>query len=842
MILAAAIESVTGILGQISALNSEYNEAVRLMEGLSGGLHVMLSFVERRINDGNPIDPVAMDHLAKTLHAVSVLINDIRVTLGKKIGCIPYGRWSVYGAPLLNECLGKAGSTKFIKRLHDAEGDLSGTIKFLELQMTANAVSALSALSNEKTFLAALFRSVTGRQFWASNFGDHFSAGQNELAAALVKEARLMGGDQANDSSLSRCFTVCAFLASDMARSEIVDAGTFASALGEASVAEWIWASMEGKAKTALVPGHHGAVSCMTCTKGYLVTGGADGTVKVFALVSDKPLQACTLVGHNDPVTCLDVSESDAVIASGSADGFIRVWSLHDGTPLACYPVTASVTTISCSGGIVAYACEGPDMCIYARCIKTGATVYKLHGNAGGVKSLRFSDSGDLFSVGADRCLKEWSADEPAPVRVVVQAHSNMLEALLLHADFVATVTNKEIRFYDPGDIVEESGFAVKLIDQCKGGCSKVRAACVVRSIGAVIVATSQPFGAMFTSRLQAIFHCDRGGVRFETVMSCRSETPSSAASHRELVFVGMDSGQVMWYSISEAGLRPSGCIGSARMGSPATVMNSRGVPLLVADGDSAVTASTDCISFHWIGGRAVVNEQVASICRAEHAGGWAAALGKGVCVYDDQGKAVRQYCLTGKAVCVQSSQPAKKLFVDVRGDDGDARSIVEIDTRTGRVADLICEPCSPDALGPALVLCDRYIVWPGYFEGTLSALDTKSICTIDAVKYDHIEIDPITLICGSNTCFVTVHGCLDLLLWNDLSGPLRRLRTYSEPVSSIFITPTDAIVAGLADGSVVTCDRTYIDHAIGGVSVYPSCSGFFSVGTEGSLVNHCMT
>ncbi len=139
-------------------------------------------------------------------------------------------------------------------------------------------------------------------------------------------------------------------------------------------------------------------------------------------------------------------------------------------------------------------------------------------------------------------------------------------------------------------------------------------------------------------------------------------------------------------------------------------------------------------------------------------------------------------------------------------------------------------------------MLGDRYIVWPGYFEGTLSALDTKSMCTIDAVKYDHVEIDPITLICGSITCFVTVHGGLDLLLWNDFSGPVKRMKTYSEPVSSIFIATADTIVAGLADGSVVTGSRTYIDHAIGGVSVYPSCSGFFSVGTEGSLVNHCMT
>ena len=851
MIIQVAIETVTCILGQISDLNSEYSEAVRLMEGLSGGLHVMLSFVERRINDQNPVDPAAMSHLKSTLDSTSLLIEEIRVALGKKIGCVPYGKWMVYGAPLLGGCLGKAGSTKFIKRLHDAEGDLNGTIKFLELQMAATAVSALSVLSNDKTAIAELFRTKEGRKFWTSNFGDIFSVHQKDFATGLVKEARRVFGDDkwSNDSSLSRSYTYCAYLAADLARSTVIEARELAVAAGENTVAEWISVGLDGKARTALLPGHYGAVTCMACSdKGHLVTGGFDGTVKIFALVDGKPTHSCTLVGHNDPVTCVDVSDSE--IASGSADGFLRIWSLHDGIPKACYPVPAAVRSVSLFGGLVAYSCEGPERCITIKKIDTGVTVNKLHGHAGGVKSMTFSGCGRLLSVGADRCLKEWYPDEATYVRYVTQAHSNGIEHVLHHADFVATATNKEIRFYDPTDVSSASGGFVAKLESSGEGHSSVLAACVVRPLAAVVLATREPFGAMFASRLTVVFHADKGKVRRETLPTCRPDYPTSLSARESTVFAGIESGQIVWFDVTkEDGLIPRGAVGSARQGSRPSLRDSESsvrAPLLVSRNNSAVTSGRrDEIHFHHGGERAaVVRESASALCW--HDGGWAAACGRRLRLYDEGGRLMNTFDLEGVAASLHWA--ANKFFVDVRGTEGDSRTICEIEAFTGRSVDLTREPCARDAPGAALVLGDQYLAWAGYFEGSLSAIDTRNLAPIDSVRYDHVDVDPITLVsgAGSSKCFVTVHGGLDLLLWKDMTGPERRLTTFAEPVTSLFILSEEAdVVAGLADGSVVAsvgvASRTFVDHALGGAAVAPSAAGFFSVGSEGSLVCHAL-
>jgi WD40 repeat protein len=844
MILQAAIESVTCILGQISDLNSEYGEAVRLMEGLSGGLHVMLSFVERRINDQNPVDPVAMSHLENTLGSISRLIEEIRVALRRKIGCFHYGEWLVYGAPLLNGCLGKAGSTKFVKRLHDAEGDLNGTIKFLELQMTASAVSALSVMSNDKAAIVEMFGNAETRKFWTSNFGELFSVHQKEFAAALIKEARRALGDDrwSNDSSLSRSYTYCAYLAADIARSAVVDARALAAAAGEKTVAEWLVAGLDGKARTALLPGHHGAVTCMACGSGHLVTGGSDGTVKIFALVDGKPTHSCTLIGHNDPVTCVSVSDSE--IASGSVDGFIRVWSLHDGFPKACYPVSTAVRSVSCYGALVAFSCESPEMCITVKRMDTGVTVNKLHGHAGGVRSLTFAGYDSVFSVGADRCLKEWSPDNAVYVRCVTQAHSNSVEHVLHHEDFVATVTNKDVRFYDPKFVSSASGGFVAKIGSSHEGHSSVLAACVVRPLGAVVLAMREALGAMFASRLVTVFHADGGEVRFETLPTYRSDYPTSLSASENTVFAGMESGQIVWYDATEEGLVPRGSIGSARQGSPPSLRDSEPAaraPLLVSGQNCVATAGQkDEMRFHFGGDRSVVRESASALCWYER--GWAAACGKALRLYDERGRLMNTFDLFGTAASLQWVN--NKFLADVRVAGGDSRIICEIDASTGRTVDLTREPCARDAPGAALVLGDRYLAWPGYFEGSLSAMDTRVLSVVDSVRYDNVDIDPITIVCGvgSSACFVTVHGGLDLLLWKDMSGPVRRLTTFAEPVTSLFISSDDAdVVAGLADGSVVATSgassKVFVDHALGGAAVAPSPGGFYSVGSEGSLV-----
>ena len=82
----------------------------------------------------------------------------------------------------------------------------------------------------------------------------------------------------------------------------------------------------------------------------YFVTGADDQIVRVFRLGGAPPrdgraagagaptrgaVLACTLRGHAGVVADLDVSADNALLATASGDGDVRVWGLRDGRPVA---------------------------------------------------------------------------------------------------------------------------------------------------------------------------------------------------------------------------------------------------------------------------------------------------------------------------------------------------------------------------------------------------------------------------------------------------------------------------------------------------------------------------
>ena len=86
----------------------------------------------------------------------------------------------------------------------------------------------------------------------------------------------------------------------------------------------------------------------------YFITGSDDQLVKLFHLGAgpkngERPagkrfsyganmrgaVLCCTLRGHAGVVTDIDVSSDNALLATASADGDVRVWGLRDGCPVA---------------------------------------------------------------------------------------------------------------------------------------------------------------------------------------------------------------------------------------------------------------------------------------------------------------------------------------------------------------------------------------------------------------------------------------------------------------------------------------------------------------------------
>ena len=67
-----------------------------------------------------------------------------------------------------------------------------------------------------------------------------------------------------------------------------------------------------------------------------IVSGGCDGTVRVWRLADGTPVGE-PLTGHHGPVNAVAVGalpDGTPVIISGGIDHTVRVWRLADGTPL----------------------------------------------------------------------------------------------------------------------------------------------------------------------------------------------------------------------------------------------------------------------------------------------------------------------------------------------------------------------------------------------------------------------------------------------------------------------------------------------------------------------------
>ena len=100
------------------------------------------------------------------------------------------------------------------------------------------------------------------------------------------------------------------------------------------------WA--RGPLETALqtLTGHTGPVTAVAVGevegRAVAVTGGVDGTVRVWDLASGRP-RGEPLTGHTGPVSAVAVGEVDgrAVAVTGSDDGTVRVWDLASGRPRA---------------------------------------------------------------------------------------------------------------------------------------------------------------------------------------------------------------------------------------------------------------------------------------------------------------------------------------------------------------------------------------------------------------------------------------------------------------------------------------------------------------------------
>ena len=835
---------ITSILSTMSELSSDYNESMRIMGGLSGALTVMLEFVEKRVQSGNRIDEAALKNLMDTLEAIDAKIKEVRILMGKTWLGFHYGKWYIWGAPVVGRCFGRAGATKIIKDLTDLEGDLNGDIKFLELQMTANAVQSLSTLSSGREMLGSLFRNRDALNFWLSNFDDSPSVGISE-AASVLEDAVLERHPEFPRYSLS---SLCRLLLSKSSRSvRTVDARSLAEAMGPHDFFAWIGAGLgSGETAGVIYPGHGGGVTCMCSASSFLATAGEDCVIKLF-IARATLVMVSVFTGHGAEVTCMDMTSS--LLVSGSLDNTVRAW-LTNGQeePVWVHCADYPVGSVGCTDRTVVYSSATPDCNTFVIDAATGQSLHRMHGHIGGIAGLVCIPSMDIAVVaGSDRQLSAWSIaggeclfTVPAPVSMriskVAASPSGTVAVLAGRSVTFLPVSAKAcgpgrsrgtVEVSDEGEDLVDASFLGASATLLVLASSKSRDRVVAVDSRRARVLGSQDLGTGGGATCLRV-HGDlvfvgtsAGGSR------CLSFSPPFVLAERSEVLpcpkgisVSLISSSVRRCASSAAGavavLHPSGKLledsedGFRRI----STLPMPGPSCVCSDGEGGWLVGYPCGTLYSLGGPN--RETPESPCVARHK-------------FDRAVHAVFGGGLSGEGPGV---------FVETRG--GGARVFYQL--VPGGVEKIASEAGDSEALASsALVSGGAYVVWPSVSDG-LAVYSVSDKVRVRQPFRSSAGVDPVTQIVPCEEGFATLHGDMDLYHWlPPFSLPPAALASFPSPVTSVVIAGHGMDVhAGRGDGTVHLPGRSVATcHPPGPVTIVLAGGRACSVGSDGVVMRH---
>jgi WD40 repeat protein len=219
--------------------------------------------------------------------------------------------------------------------------------------------------------------------------------------------------------------------------------------------------------------GHSGWVSsvCAGCNGRTLLSGSADGTLKLWSAMSGRCLR--TFEGHAEWVTSVGLSADGRIALSGSADRTLRLWQTGNGQCLRVLEGHRNwVLAVALSSDGRLALSGGGDSTIRLWDTATGVCLRTLDGHEGPVLAVCYSGDGrHVLSGSRDHMLFLWDADSGHRLRTF-SGHSDKVLAAVLSSDghcVLSGSSDRTLRLWDAA-----SGRCLRVFEGHQGSVTSV--------------------------------------------------------------------------------------------------------------------------------------------------------------------------------------------------------------------------------------------------------------------------------------------------------------------------------------------------------------------------------